>query len=48
MAGQKIEVTQTRALFCSLVNDTTLTDELEKKMDSIDKYFIMFGAIANE
>jgi hypothetical protein len=45
---KKIEITQTRALFCSLVNDTTLTDELEKKMDSLDKYFLRYGAIANE
>jgi hypothetical protein len=42
------EIARTRELFCSLVVDTTLTDELEKEMNSFDEYFLWYGALANE
>ena len=42
------KITETRELFCSLVTNTIYTDELEKKMNNLDDYFLRIGAIANE
>ena len=49
MVEHKInKITETRELFCSLVTNTIYTDELEKKMNNLDDYFLRIGAIANE
>jgi len=42
------EVIRTRDLFCTLVKNTGLTNELEKEMNSLDDYFLWYGALANE
>ncbi len=42
------EVIRTRDLFCSLVKNSELTNELENEMNNLDEYFLQYGALANE
>ena len=45
--GRRKEITRSREVFCSLLFDTVLTNELQKELDSLDEYFLWFGAAAN-
>lgn len=46
--GRRKEIARSREVFCSLLVDTKLTDELIKDLNSFDEYFLWFGVAANE
>jgi len=46
--GRRKEIARSREVFCSLLFDAKLTDELIKELDSLDEYFLWFGVAANE
>ncbi len=46
--NKKEKIIKTKEMFCSLISDTNLTEELDKKMNNLDEYFLRIGAIANE
>lgn len=46
--GRRKEITRAREIFCSLVFETKLSDELIKDLDSFDEYFLWFAFTANE
>ncbi len=46
--NKKEKIIKTKEMFCSLVSGTNLTEELDKKMNNLNKYFTRIGAIANE
>jgi hypothetical protein len=45
--GRRKEIVRSREVFCSLLFDATLTNELQKELDSLDEYFLWFGIAAN-
>ena len=46
--GRRKEIARSREVFCSLLFERELTGELIMELDSLDKYFLWFGAAANE
>lgn len=46
--GRRKEIARSREMFCSLLFDSVLSDELIKELDSFDKYFLWFAVAANE
>lgn len=46
--GRRKEIARGREVFCSLLFDTELSNELIKELDSLDEYFLWFGVVANE
>lgn len=45
--GRRKEIARSREVFCSLLFETKLTQELIKELDSLDRYFLWFGVAAN-
>jgi hypothetical protein len=46
--GRRKEIARGRAVFCSLLFDAILTDDLRKELDSFDEYFLWFAVAVNE
>jgi len=46
--GRRKEIARSREVFCSLLFDTELTDELIRELNSLDEYFLWFAVAANE